>query len=375
MACKRPFKNGNIEYGCGSCLGCRIVRKKTWKHRILLEARSHITSSFVTLTYDDEHLPGGYCDLTLNPKDKIKAIGGTLEPKDTKKFLYRLRTNLNYENKKAREKNQPEPWPKIRYYLVGEYGEKKQRPHYHLALFGISCTGPNPLATKNKQCTCPTCGIINKSWGNANISVGILTKDSAAYVSDYVQKTVKVDGQPIMGLTNPKDPKVKKWLNGRHPEYTRMSRKPGIGGSSIDTIVRTLESRYGRSIIRDTGDVPMVLAHGGQTLPLGRYIRNKLRKALGFTDHNLEEHYKRKHEIFRKDKPLPENFTPEGSMQRLSEKKTQEVQKVHDKAKKIGKDPYKYTAQLKKKKIKEQENRTLSTAKPTNLLYEREEDL
>ena len=51
------------------------------------------------------------------------------------------------------------------------------------------------------------------------------------------------------------------------------------------------------------------------------------------------------------------------------------MQKVHDKAKKIGKDPYKYTAQLKKKKIKEQENRTLSTAKPTNLLYEREEDL
>ena len=187
-----------MEFGCGQCLGCKIVRKKTWKHRILLEAKEHVQSAFVTLTYEDEHLPKG----------------GTLDPKDIKLFLYKLRKNVSKEYGK-----------KIRYYFIGEYGDQNERPHYHAAIFGIGCNGPNPRDYSNKKCSCRTCTIIGKSWNMGIIGVGTLENDSASYLAGYLNKTVKVDGEVVMGLHNKNNPKVLKWLKGRHPEFTRMSLK------------------------------------------------------------------------------------------------------------------------------------------------------
>src|SRR6187549_2683574 len=42
---------------CGHCIGCRLERSRQWAVRCMHEAQLHDVSSFVTLTYDDSHLP------------------------------------------------------------------------------------------------------------------------------------------------------------------------------------------------------------------------------------------------------------------------------------------------------------------------------
>ena len=42
---------------CGQCVGCRLERSRQWAMRIMDEAQMHKENSFVTLTYDDAHLP------------------------------------------------------------------------------------------------------------------------------------------------------------------------------------------------------------------------------------------------------------------------------------------------------------------------------
>lgn len=75
-----------------------------------LEALDYANVWFVTLTYDDEHLP-------LSPSGLP-----TLRYSDVQKFLKRLRTNSGQ---------------KFRYFAASEYGDRTQRPHYHLIIYGL----------------------------------------------------------------------------------------------------------------------------------------------------------------------------------------------------------------------------------------------
>ena len=42
---------------CGRCIGCRLERSRQWAMRCVHEAEMHDENVFVTLTYDDDHLP------------------------------------------------------------------------------------------------------------------------------------------------------------------------------------------------------------------------------------------------------------------------------------------------------------------------------
>lgn len=77
-----------------------------WTFRLTLEQFEWPCTSFLTLTYAEEHLP-------------FKAGAPSLYPKHLAKFLKDLR-NSKYN---------------IKYYSVGEYGGKFGRPHYHVILF------------------------------------------------------------------------------------------------------------------------------------------------------------------------------------------------------------------------------------------------
>lgn len=188
---------------------------------MILETLTHEASSFVTLTYDDEHLPEG----------------GNLYPRDTQLFFKRLRKKLDPI--------------KLRYYLVGEYGDRTQRPHYHIALFGVPMSAYQTIAD---------------AWPYGMIDVGSLTFESAAYIAGYVTKK----------MTAKDDPR----LEGRHPEFARMSTNPGIGGKAMDDLANVMMTKHGSKMLAELGDVPTVLKHGGKSMPLGRYLRRKLREKL-----------------------------------------------------------------------------------------------
>lgn len=187
----------------------------------MLEAMKHEESVFITLTYSPEYYPSD----------------GSLVPRHLVLFLKRLRERIKPS--------------RIRYYAVGEYGDTTGRAHYHAVIFGLGADAAHQLL----DC-----------WDLGHIHVGTLTLDSAAYVCGYMTKK----------MTKKDDPR----LFGRYPEFARMSRKPGIGAGAIDELKDFMNSKVGQLLLESTGDVPRVLAHGGKKMPLGRYLRRKLREAI-----------------------------------------------------------------------------------------------
>lgn len=50
-------KGRPIEIPCGQCIGCRLERSRQWAMRCVHEASLHDDNCFVTLTYNDQHIP------------------------------------------------------------------------------------------------------------------------------------------------------------------------------------------------------------------------------------------------------------------------------------------------------------------------------
>lgn len=193
---------------------------EVWKQR----------AAFVTLTYDDEHLPVCGQDGPLRL--------GSLSTIDAERWLKRLRKAI-------------EP-RRFRFYLAGEYGSDKpyfhrglrrfvkgtERPHYHAIVFGLDPFG-------DKQ-------VLGESWPFGHVVVGTVTADSIRYVADYV----------IARLTGDEAARVYK---GRTVPFSRMSQ--GLGRDWCDARAEELRES-------------LAIMHRGVTVGLPRYFA----KRLGITD-------------------------------------------------------------------------------------------
>jgi len=107
------------------------------------ECSSWEHSSFLTLTYNDAHLP----------RD------GSLHKEELQRFFKRLRFDLGGR--------------RIKYYACGEYGDRFKRPHYHSILFGVS------QAERD---------VVKEAWPLGFVKLGTVTYESARYVAGYIQK-------------------------------------------------------------------------------------------------------------------------------------------------------------------------------------------
>lgn len=181
-----------LKLPCGQCTGCRLERSRQWAMRIVFEKELTDSSCFITLTYDDEHLPKGR----------------TLFQEDVTLFIKRLRKWVDKHYCK-----------KIRYFYCGEYGSLTDRPHYHLCLFGCDFSKHREFYKYTKRGD-----IMFKSeelqsiWGKGFCPFGELTFDSAAYTARYILK--KLNG-----------PFAEAHYSGRKAEFICMSRMPGIGAA------------------------------------------------------------------------------------------------------------------------------------------------
>lgn len=175
-----------VKVPCGQCIACRLNRASDWATRIMHEKKMVGSACFVTLTYNEEEVP------------RVIGLDGleyaTLIKKDVQLFLKRLRKEIAPK--------------KIRYYLCGEYGDTFGRPHYHCIIFGL---GPAEARELVARC-----------WKFGFSDVGDVSFDSASYVARYCTKL----------LTG----KKKEWYIVRNiiPEFSLMSRRPGIGASWLD---------------------------------------------------------------------------------------------------------------------------------------------
>lgn len=252
MLCKRPFTRGLRAHGCGQCTPCRVKLRRTWAHRICLESFLHKDCSFVTLTYDEESLP-----------DRA-----SLRKEDYQDWLKRLRDKI---------------YPaKVRYFVVGEYGDDKERPHFHAALFGLRGCVTYPFVqqkVQRRKCRCYDCSLIRETWGFGLTDNAHLSWDSAHYMSGYVTKKMTRDTNKVQ----------QEYLKGRHPEFARMSLKPGIGAGFMSNVAESLMTDAGVLSIEENHDVPTILRHGKKELPLGRYLRKKLRERIGLNEDLISE--------------------------------------------------------------------------------------
>lgn len=196
----------------------------------MLEAQVHVHPWFSTLTYKEEPIYG------LHKPHLTRA-------------MHRLRELARRRGISS-----------VRYFGVGEYGERFGRPHYHTAVFGL---GPGDAS------------LIDEAWSvdDPRSGPGIgrpgstdhhpLDPGLAEYISGYVTKK----------LTRKGDPR----LDGREPEFAVMSRRPGIGGPALDPLLQALNTSHGALYIARHHDVPSAFNIGGRMLPIGPHLRGLLR--------------------------------------------------------------------------------------------------
>jgi len=185
--------------------------------RCIHEASLHQHNCFVTLTYDDAHVP---------------ADGG-LHHKHFQDFMKRLRKRF--------------PDTTIRYYMCGEYGGSFGRPHFHAILFNVNFADYTLWRKSGSGSSLFRSASLESLWTFGFSSVGAVTFESAAYVARYIMK--KVTGHAAAAAYASVDTSTGEVFN-RRPEYNGMSLKPGIGAGwwakfSSDVTVRDRVVRDG----------------------------------------------------------------------------------------------------------------------------------
>ena len=241
MMCLHPFIKYDKDKAtrfqmlpCGKCIPCKINRTMEWCIRLEYEMLENKHSCFLTLTYDDEHLP----------KDN------NLHKKDLQNFIKRFRESIpNY----------------VKYYAVGEYGEEQKiyyskspkgeqtgilphgRPHYHLIVFGVDENNCEELREILADCwkNCARDMFIEEKYK----CVGTVTPDSIKYVTDYCQKKGTDPHEEI--------------LFGEHYETPFSLQSQGLGLSGF--------LKENPEVYQDG-----TIFYNGRKYPIPRYFRKKL---------------------------------------------------------------------------------------------------
>ena len=217
MTIKNPNQSGPryIKVPCGKCEACVQRRASDWFVRLFFQNKVSKNSVFVTLTYDDDHLP-------------LRVTDGRpyadVSKSDVRHFLVRLRRYLG-----------PEKSRKLKYFLISEYGPNPtngflHRPHYHAIFFNLD---PEDYPT------------LDFSWKAGFTTFGEINEERMRYVSGY--STEKLFCPP-----------------GVAPLFAFISN--GIGESYIDDFCNFHEDQLDRFF------VPM----DGQKLSLPRYYKERL---------------------------------------------------------------------------------------------------
>ncbi|WNK14993.1 MAG: replication initiator protein [Microvirus sp.] len=218
-----------MQIPCGQCIGCRLERSRQWAVRISHEASLYDQNCFITLTYSPEFLPSD----------------GSLNVRHFQLFLKRLRKKYG--------KN-------IRFFHCGEYGDNLGRPHYHATLLNFDFPDKKLHRKSDRGDHIYRSASLEELWPFGLSEIGAVTFESAAYVARYClkKKTGKLAADHYTRL----DPSSGEIFELK-PEYTTMSRKPGIGAPWL------------QKFSTDVYPHDAVVIRGGMKVPPPRYYNKQ----------------------------------------------------------------------------------------------------
>lgn len=221
--CISPLYIRGTYVPCGKCNFCLERLRGDWSFRIGEELKAAKSAAFLTLTYDEDHVP-------VHPFSGLP----TLVKSDWQKFMKRLRKEQNkYLYSGGVKGQQIYAWDSIRYYGVGEYGSNTERPHYHAIIFNVHREVMNKIA-----------GV----WKKGFVYVGQVSQASIHYVTGYV--ITKGHEYP-----------------GREPPFQCISNRSGGLGKEYVSKMRSYH-KY--------GEVGYVTYPGGIKGNLPKFYKNKI---------------------------------------------------------------------------------------------------
>lgn len=160
----------------------------------MCEGQLHDANCAIALTYSNASLPANW----------------SLRHSDFQNFAKKFRRDIG----------------RFRYFMCGEYGDEKSRPHYHAVIFGHDFAEDRvELPRSRKGFPLYASPTLSALWPHGRVAISEFTFETAAYVARYCIKKVNGPGQvEAYSLVDPETGEV----HERKPEYTTMSRNPGI---------------------------------------------------------------------------------------------------------------------------------------------------
>lgn len=265
---------------CGHCIACRINYSSDWANRMLLESQYYGNDNwFVTLTYDDNHLPP-------DVNGRHDQVFHSLVKTEISAFMKRLR---RYSGQK------------LRFYGCGEYGSQRGRPHYHIIIFGLHLDADQLTFWKfnHQGDALYTSKLIERAWSLNGSPFGLhcvaqVNWETCAYTARYVTK--KLNGEAAKTY---EDAAI-------IPEFSVMSRKPGIGRLYYDEHVDDIYEN--REIIVSTNK-------GGKTFQPPKYYDRLY--DIDYPEQSAE-HKARVDHFIKVNNQLRQNYTSMNLLEELS---------------------------------------------------------
>ena len=219
--------------GCGKCPACQELKRNSLSNRLALEEHRSKYHSFVTLTYDELHLPVVDVSSLFSAADNevvnlqqnydfnedfsTPSVVNTQELRDSivlynkhrtfYKNNYSVNRNVTYQDnqiavlvnrhlqlfiKRFRKYVSQHYNEKIRYYAVGEYGVQSLRPHWHIIFFysspDLARDFENVLQLGTEKRPIQTPVFLRSLWKFGHIDSKQTDGKAYFYVSSYVNK-------------------------------------------------------------------------------------------------------------------------------------------------------------------------------------------
>lgn len=318
---------------CGKCLACLKNKQSSMVVRCKREAQQKGSFAFMTLTYDDDHLPltrslfrvdkeTGEQELFFKPEfissginpdpsytELFKQIDASTSPRyfdyvwevPDPDFEYHVRitpsvcrSDVREWLKMARiqyERDNGEKLPDFSYVAISEYGPRTCRPHYHLAFFGLQRKHLNYLLERWKYGRVKQVRIVAQV--NADGSNGFLK--ASKYIGKYMSKgKFECDSVKECSAERPRVCQSKHLgtkelepirrqvlafdLFGEYdPETLQRSDGTHLSRIQVDTLVNEIPRRLVYRVDERT------------LLPLPRIIRDKIFKCVPNDDYESEK--------------------------------------------------------------------------------------